>query len=119
MSYDIALTAMRRTSVHESNMTSNVSGIWEKALLRVTGIKPDEILTRSWGGFSPLTALKTNEERTLALRAAASDIRRNPEEYKSLEPSNGWGSAEGAATFMDELARAWEENPDADLEVRP
>ena len=131
-------------TVYQANMTSNISGIWFRALLKVQGLQLpagwDEDLTslgfggaphplsevitpsaRQWpnpdlGAFGPLAGLKGKHAAEICFQAA-DHIRRNPAEYKKFEPDNGWGSAIGAADFLGTLAIAWTENPSAVLEV--
>lgn len=79
----------------ESNYTSNVSGMWQKAL----GYPISEIY-----GFK---ASKCVKELTRAIKA----MKDNPDEYRIMNPKNGWGNYEGALRVLEEMLRNCKENP--------
>ena len=144
MSYDVALTTSACAHcgrgdgrVFDANMTSNVSGIWYRALMAARG----KTVPKDWGSFGgaphPLAATidpngsqwddslgafgplagMTGGDAIPLLEAAANHITNNIFAYKRFEPSNGWGSALGAASFLLSIASAWKESPAATLSV--
>lgn len=85
------------------NMTSNVSGMWAKAL----GFPLADM--EGWDGARCIPALES----------AVSHIR-SPEHrtaYREMEPSNGWGSVEGAAEYLERILAACREYPKAHLHI--
>lgn len=134
MSYDVYLTtpacaACRRegSDYFRGNMTSNVSGIWFRALMVALGKivpadwgsfdgSPPSQWTDALGAFGPLTAM-TGADAIPVLDAAAKHILDNPSLYAPFEPENRWGSAVSAAQFLQTIATAWKMDPTARLWV--
>ena len=48
----------------------------------------------------------------LILIGAISRMKARPDDFRALNPPNGWGTYEGAVEFLERLARACEELPD-------
>ena len=51
------------------------------------------------------------------LRAGLVVLQNDPEQFKKLNPSNGWGSYEGLVAFVAAYVSACEEYPEADVSV--
>jgi hypothetical protein len=105
MSYDIWLTidtgGPAPAPVGGSlNMTSNVAPMW-----RLAGADLAEFKARTAGDCIP------------ELRTAIADMAGNPEKYRPLNPSNGWGDYAGCLEFLRELLVMFEEHPKATVEV--
>lgn len=85
------------------NMTSNVSGMWTKAL-----------------GF-PLADMEgwTGERATNPLVQAIAAIGdpKTRQEYEALAPSNGWGSVESAEKYLRAILKGCREHPKAHLYI--
>lgn len=92
MSYDLDLRidtgGEHPVTVHDvGNYTSNVSGMWTKAL-----------------GF-PLADLdgRLAADAIPDLRRAAWAMANNPDTYRAMNPENGWGDYEGARDYLVQL----------------
>jgi hypothetical protein len=88
MSYDGYIEWHDRIIGELGNYTSNVSAMWSKAL----GCRLQD--TTGW------------DVRTAAIvfRAAAAQMRLDPEAYRVQEPKNGWGTYEGALRYLEDAA---------------
>lgn len=101
MSYDIDLVESMCHECHcgdvvyHSNMTSNVSGMWDDAGIELRLYCYD----REHAG---------DEARVVAplLTEAIHKMEADPERYRAMEPSNGWGSYEGTLSFLRKLRDA-------------
>lgn len=51
------------------------------------------------------------------VRTLISELRTEPEKYRALNPSNGWGTYEKALKFLDGLLRAIESAPNAEIQL--
>ena len=108
MSYDASMTIDTggpdlATVAEIGNCTSNVSGMWLLAL------------------GEPLRDLdgRTGAELIPLLERAVSHIRHpsHAAVYRGMEPSNGWGSHEGAARYLERILAACRAHPLARLEI--
>lgn len=107
MSYDVDLTIDTGrgeyvTVVEIGNMTSNVAPMWRKAL------PPD--------GIAGLHGRRCDGVAD-DLRAAVERMEANPDEYRALNPPNGWGDYAGALEYLDRLAKAARSHPACTIEV--
>lgn len=105
MSYDIWLTidtgGLDPATVSGShNMTSNVAPMW-----RLAGADLAEFEDRQAGDCLPL------------LEAAIAEMNANPDKYRPLNPSNGWGSYESCLKFLGELRDEFARHPKATVQV--
>lgn len=129
MSYDIHLEyppckhcgSPGHSTGFDANMTSNVSGIWCRALCLETGDDYDaDTSALRWsaglGGFFPIERLPGSLAAEICLRAAV-ELTANSEKYRQWQPDNGWGTVESARDFLRELGEAWKEHPRAVLRV--
>ena len=105
MSYDIDLVidtgVEERTVVTVGNYTSNVAGMWKKAL-----------------GYS-LRELDNKKADSCIedLRKAIANMEDNPKEYKEMNPPNGWGDYEGALNYLRKLLDACVKNPKCKIDI--
>lgn len=105
MSYDIHLeidTGGPEPAVvgRDFNMTSNVGPMWRKAgadLADFEGKKAGTVVS--------------------VLDAAVAQMKAQPDEYRALNPSNGWGTYEGCLEFLEELRDTCAANPNATVRV--
>jgi hypothetical protein len=102
MSYNIYLTistgGTEEAEVAEvGNMTSNVSPMWRKAL----GFPLGDLHGRKAG-----ECIADLERAVAAINDPAA-----LEEYRAMNPPNGWGSHEGAANYLGLLLAACRAHP--------
>lgn len=76
------------------NYTSNVSGMWWRALEAVTGDGMRLQDTQGW----------TCERAAPVLTLAVVWMGEHADELRRLEPDNGWGDYEGAVEYMRSVA---------------
>lgn len=101
MSYDINFYAKRYTCVGDYNYTYNCSTMFYEALPGDKGIR----------GLDGMTG----EQAYLYLLAGVKHMQANPEWHKQHNPSNGWGSYEGALKFLAKMCQTAKINPDAEI----
>lgn len=110
MSYDISLHAYVTTGGPEltevcvtevGNYTSNVSPMWAEAL----GHRLRDLHGRRAGDVLD------------ALRVAVTAMETNPDEYRALNPENGWGSYDGALSYLRDLRDACAMHPNAQIYI--
>jgi len=106
VSYDIYLEVDTgaedlATVVEIGNYTSNVAGMWARAL----GRRLYEL-----GGMNAADALPLLEAAVCAMRA-------DPDGYRELDPANGWGRYEGALEYLDRLRGACARHPKTQIRV--
>lgn len=76
-----------------------------------------QMLVKGTGkSLSELDGMKAKKAAPI-LREGYLYMANHPEEMKSLEPDNGWGTYSGFKGFIKEILDACEENPDATLTV--
>jgi hypothetical protein len=102
MSLDFGITKVKETTVYSGNYTHNVAKMWELAgvyesLYNSNGRRANEIL--------------------LNLKVGIKKMEKSPEEFKKLNPENGWGDYDSALGFLKEIALACEENPDGKIYI--
>jgi hypothetical protein len=81
-------------------MTSNVARMW-----RAAGIDLSEVDGEPAGEWLP------------KLRDAIRNMKADPEKYRLMNPSNGWGSYETCLEFLTALERDWAAHPKATIAV--
>lgn len=84
------------------NMTSNVSGIWKKAMYG-TGVA-------DFDG-------KEARECVNVLEEGIEQMKLYPERFRDMEPSNGWGSVDGAREYLERLRDGFLRYPRATVRV--
>lgn len=84
------------------NATHNLMPMWSKA-----------------GCYSALYEShgKPAKEILSPLIQGLTDMLKNSEEYRKLEPSNGWGDYDGAISFLVQVIKDCASNPDTNIEV--
>ena len=105
MSLDVTLTAIRPTTVHEANITHNMTEMARESGLYMYLWQPDAL------------GIKTAQELIAPLRDGLALLKSDPERFKVFNPPNGWGSYEGLVKFVFEYMQACIENPDATVEA--
>lgn len=107
MSYDVSLGTYVRDRWYEiieiGNMTSNVAGMWRLASPNTDGLK-------GLHGKRAGEAIQPLSQAILRMRA-------DPDAYVPLEPSNGWGSYQGAMDFMEQILKQCRQHPWLVIEV--
>lgn len=94
MSYDVYVNCSKcgsdliRPSGH-NNMTGNLSKMWNAAGATLA----------DWEGL-------TGAEVLSDLQRAIDELRNNPEDYKPMEASNGWGTIENCIEFLERIRNA-------------
>lgn len=108
MSYDVTFHYPGTTYPADvwRNYTSNVSGMWTKAL----------------GGTISLGELidqkgERNADLIPHLAAAIARMTANPDEYRAMNPANGWGDYEGALAFLEWMLAMCEAVPEGNVDV--
>ena len=84
--------------------THNLTPMWDKA-----GVK--DALYNSDG--------KAAGETIAALEAGLADMRAKPEEYRALNPANGWGDYAGALRFLTAWLALCKRSPQSIIVARP
>jgi len=101
MSWDINLeinTGKKFVEVtEERNITFNVSPMYYKAIKLEDGVR----------GLHKMSATKAIP----ILKNAINDMIQNSEEYKQLNPKNGWGNYEYALEILQWLLKKCDDNP--------
>lgn len=97
MGLDIWLTEKVETEVVSKNITHNVNKMWIEA-----GIY--EALYESEG--------KTAKDIIPILIKGLENMVQNPSKYKKLNPTNGWGSYDGAVRWLTDLIIEFKDYPD-------
>jgi len=105
MSLDVYLTAVRLTTVYDSNITHNLGVMAERAGIYKCLWRPEELeITKA-------------EQLIKPLEDGLEFLKSSPEIFIPLSPKNGWGSYEGLVQFVEKYLEACKENPDAEIEV--
>lgn len=101
MSLDIRIKAIREVQIYDSNVTYNLSDIYYKCI---------------GGGLKALNCMSCKKALPI-LNKAIENMQENENEYRKLEPSNGWGSYDGLLKELGRLQAYCEDNPDGIIEV--
>lgn len=99
MSYDVIMEGVDLYW----NYTSNCVAIWEKAM-------PDT------AGLEGLDGMRAGVA-AIHLYTAMTKMIGNPQEYRALEPANGWGSFDSQLIALLNLYEACQQNPQAIISV--
>ena len=100
--YDIGQATKEGFELLWESYTHNVVPMWHKAKIY------DELYNND--GKHP-------KEIVDALRRGLKDMQEYPEEYKLLNPENGWGSYDTAMKFLSAIIVACEKYPDAIIRI--
>lgn len=104
MSYDISLTEKQWVDAEVAdigNYTSNVSQMYVKAI------------GKALSEFDGLMA----KDAIHMLKEGVAEMRDNPDEFKKLNPINGWGDYEGALDYLRNFLQECEKNPSATIKI--
>lgn len=101
MSWDVGVKAKREVEIFECNITYNLSDMYYKCID---------------GGLKALDEMSCDKSIPI-LNKAINDLIDNEEEYKKLNPPNGWGTYSGLLEALKELRDCCENNPDGIIEV--
>lgn len=105
MSLDVYLTATRKTTVYDANITHNLADMAEKAGLYESLWRPEE------NGFI------TAESLIEPLEKGLKKLKTDPNFFRRFDSPNGWGLYEDFVPFVERYLAACKENPDATVEV--
>lgn len=103
MSLDIYITAKRETEIYESNVTYNLAKMYYKCIDKEKGFKKLD-------GMNCKEALPIVEN-------AIRDMLVNADEYRKLNPKNGWGSYEGLLETLQGIRKCCQKNFDGKISV--
>lgn len=92
-------------TVFEGNITHNLGEMASKAGIYEILWRPDEYRFHTAAEIIPI------------LKHGIDKMKRNPEIYKELNPSNGWGDYEGLLTFCESVLSNCYNNPDAEIRI--
>ena len=95
----------KETCAYEYNCTHNLGSMATAAGVYEALWRPEEIPANKAGDLIEL--LSSGLERLYG----------DPDKYKKLNPSNGWGSYEGLVKFVESYLNACKEFPDAGIHV--
>lgn len=103
MSLDISIMAKREVEIYEANVTYNLSDMYYKCIDKEQGY-------RKLDGMTCKNALSI-------INNSIADMLNNADEYRKLNPSNGWGSYEGLLAQLQQMRSCCESNPDGIIYV--
>ena len=103
MSLDINITAKRETEIYEANVTYNLSKMYYKCIDKEKG-------------FKKLDGMNCKEALPI-INNAIQDMLNNADEYRKLNPKNGWGSYDGLLATLQEMRNCCENNSDGTINV--
>lgn len=100
MSIDFSLRNVHH--VFSSNMTHNVSSMWDLAgcydeIYNSQGRNAKEILPK--------------------LEKGLEKMKKFPKAFETLNAENGWGTYENAVKFLEEIIEACKENPNSEISI--
>ena len=103
MSLDISISAKREIIIYDTNVTYNLADMYYKCIDKEKG-------------FKKLDGMNCKEALPIINRAIQ-DMLNNANEYRKLNPKNGWGSYEGLLKALQEMRNCCENNPDGIINV--
>ena len=105
MSLDVYLTATEPHVVYDNNITHNLNQMAGAAGLYIALWQPEELeITKAWQLIVPL-------------REGLGRLRAEPERFRALNPSNGYGNYDGLVSFVEAYLAACEAHPEAEVSV--
>jgi hypothetical protein len=99
---DVGTDEPIKVELYEANITHNVTPMWRKAGVYEALYKSDGKMAKEVGDV---------------IKRGVCLMELHPDEYKKLNPPNGWGSYEGALEFLFEFAMACDRYPKAIIRV--
>lgn len=103
MSLDVYLTAVRKTTVYDANITHNLAEMANAAGIYEALWRPEEL------GYGTTLAAHLIPLLEEGLRK----LEENPEYFRRYEPPNKWGDYDGFVRFVSRYLEACKANPDA------
>ena len=103
MSLDFCLTAVRPAQVYSGNITHNLGKMASEAGIYKYLWRPEEI------------GITKAEQMIEPLREGLKKLKENPTYYEQFNSPNGWGLYKHFVPFVEEVLKACEENPDAEV----
>ena len=103
MSVNLEIIAKRDVAIYETNITFNLAKMYYKAIDKDLGLEKLKGMTC--------------EKALPIINQAIKDMIDKKDEYKELNPSNGWGTYEGLLECFREMRNVCEENPDGIFEM--
>lgn len=105
MSLDVTLTltATRKVSVFDANITHNLNKMAEEAGIYIYLWRP--------------VGIKTAAELIEPLKVGVQKMKDDPGHFKQFDAENGWGTYEDFVPWVEKYIAACEENPDAEVSV--
>ena len=98
-------TRLDNNEVFSANITHNLGKMAGRAGIYEYLWRPDEF------------GIEVAEDLIEPLRVGLARLRADPEAYRELNPSNGWGCYEGLVEFVERYLDACQEWPDAKVSV--
>jgi len=105
MSLDVYLYEVSEHGVFDYNITHNLNGMASLAGLYEALWRPEEI------------GVKTARELVPILTDGLALLKADPEQFKGLNPTNGWGDYDGLVRFVENYLAACVKHPSARVEV--
>lgn len=94
MSLDVTLIETRPVEVYAANITHNLNSMAEAAGLYQYLWRPEEV------------AIRYAAELIVPLHEGLARLKSNPEKFRSLNPSNGWGTYDDLIRFVEQYLEA-------------
>ena len=104
MSLDISITAKIEVEIYDGNVTYNLADMYYKCIDKEKG-------------FKKLDGMNCKEALPI-INNAIQDMLNNAEEYRKLNPPNGWGSYEVLLSTLQEMRTCCENNLDGVINIR-
>ena len=127
MSYDVYFYVDvdgHQVCVGENNYTSNVSGMWSKALQlpEKPWLRDGEPVIYQDGRQAMNFGVRLlddapSSEAAGVLAAGVARMEANPDDYTPMNPDNGWGCYEGALDFLRWMAETASKYPSSRIVV--
>ena len=105
MSLDVSLRAMRMHHVFAANVTHNLTEMADAAGIFKAIWHPEEIGIEKAADLIPI------------LESGLAALKGNPEKFRKLNPSNGWGTYDDFVPWIERYLAACVENPDAEVQA--
>jgi len=103
MSLDVSISAKREMIIYDTNITYNLADMYYKCIDKEKG-------------FKKLDGMNCKEALPI-INNAIQDMLNNADEYRKLNPKNGWGSYEGLLSSLQEMRNCCENNPDGIIDI--
>ena len=103
MSLDVSISAKREMIIYDTNITYNLADMYYKCIDKEKG-------------FKKLNGMNCKEALPI-INNAIQDMLNNADEYRKLNPKNGWGSYEGLLSNLQEMRNCCENNLDGIIDI--